>query len=80
MAAKYQMKRPASARELAERFKVSERTVRRVQAQPRAEWLAEHSTEREKPWLRLGMSRATWYRHGKPDPNSVLAPQSGYDD
>lgn len=78
MAAKYQMKRPASARELAKRFSVSERTVRRVQAQPREEWLAENSISREKPWLRLGISRATWYRRGKPDPDRVLAPPSGY--
>ncbi|MBQ6001827.1 MAG: hypothetical protein IJL18_03125, partial [Synergistaceae bacterium] len=36
--------------------------------QPRAEWLAEHSQEREKPWEALGISRATyfnWKRAGK---------------
>jgi hypothetical protein len=26
------------------------------------------SISREKPWEALGISRATWYRHGKPSP------------
>jgi len=66
MAAKHKVKRPAPARELAQRFGVSARTVVRVMAQPRAAWLAEHSCERSKPWQALGISRATWYRRGKP--------------
>ncbi|TSE22235.1 hypothetical protein Tsedi_02396 [Tepidimonas sediminis] len=69
MAAKHPVKRPAKARELAERFGVSERTVRRVMAQPREQYLAE-SLMRNKPWEKLGMSRATWYRRGKPQPES----------
>ena len=32
------------------------------QREPRDLWLAEHSTEREKPWLVLRISRATWFR------------------
>ena len=36
-------------------------------ASPRAK-----SAERTKPWLALGMSRATWHRHGKPT-RSVLS-------
>ncbi len=33
----------------------------------RAEYLAQ-SLMRAKPWEALGMSRATWYRKGKPAP------------
>ncbi len=53
------------AREMAEQFNVSVRTVQRTFAQPRAEFLAQALT-RTKPWEALGMSRATWYRRGKP--------------
>ena len=66
MAAKHPVKRPATAAELAKRFGVSERTVRNVMAQPRDAWLSENSISRNKPWLDLGISRATWYRMGKP--------------
>lgn len=65
--AKHKMKRPATARELAKQFGVSERTVRRVMAQPREEYLA-NSLMRLKPWEKLGISRSTWYRRGKPMP------------
>lgn len=78
MAAKHPVKRPATAREIAEKFGVHPTTVRRFMAQPRAQWLAENSISRERPWARLGISRATWYRRGKPDPDRVLAPPSGY--
>ena len=33
--------------------------------QPREEWLAEHSQEREKPWEALGVSRATYFNWKK---------------
>ena len=33
--------------------------------QPRAEWLAEHSQERRKPWEDLGISRATYFNRKK---------------
>ena len=56
-----------TARAMAEEFGVSERTVQRIFAQPRDEYLAEHNISRSKPWLALGISRATWYRRrGKP--------------
>ena len=29
--------------------------------QPRAEWLAEHSQEREKPWKKIGISRTMYF-------------------
>ncbi len=32
----------------------------------RETWLAEHAQQNKKPWLELGLSRATWYRKGKP--------------
>jgi predicted DNA-binding transcriptional regulator YafY len=56
-----------TARAMAEEFGVSERTVQRIFAQPRDQYIAEHSISRSKPWLALGISRATWYRRrGKP--------------
>jgi len=58
-------RRRKTAREIAERLGVSPRTVRRYMAQPRADYEAQSLT-RAKPWERLGVSRATWYRHGKP--------------
>jgi hypothetical protein len=39
-----------------------ERKRKQRQCQPRAEWLAQHSREREKPWESLGISRRTYYR------------------
>jgi len=68
MAAKHPVKRPVTAREAAERFGVSPRGVRNVMAQPREQWLAEHSIERTQPWRALGMSRSSWYAKGKPMP------------
>jgi len=65
--AKHAVKRPVSARELAQRFGVSARTVRRIMALPREQYLSE-SISRQQPWAALGISRATWYRHGKPTP------------
>ncbi|MWR36333.1 HTH domain-containing protein [Helicobacter pylori] len=60
-------KRPIKARELAERFNISIRTVQRAWSQPREEYLA-NSLMRLRPWEKLGISRATWYRRGKPMP------------
>ena len=36
-------------------------------SQPREEYLA-NSLMRSRPWEKLGISRATWYRRGKPMP------------
>ena len=36
--------------------------IPKKKSEPREQWLAKHSTEREKPWLKLKISRATWYR------------------
>jgi predicted transcriptional regulator len=58
-------RRRKTAREIAERLGVSPRTVRRYMAQPRAAYEA-NSITRAKPWEALGLSRTTWYRHGKP--------------
>lgn len=63
--AKVARKRLFTANELAEKWGVHPSTVRRHVAQPRAEYLAQ-SLMRAKPWEALGMSRATWYRRGKP--------------
>ena len=66
MAAIDKIRRRKTAREIAERLGVHPRTVRRYMAMPRAEYEAQ-SVERAKPWEALGISRATWYRRGKPD-------------
>lgn len=71
-------KRPMTAREMAERFNCSVRTVMRAVALPREQYLANALT-RTKPWEALGMSRATWYRRGKPEGKAAetkLKPQS----
>jgi transcription initiation factor IIE alpha subunit len=54
------------AKEMAEKFGVSVRTVQRIFAEPREEYLAK-SVNKSKPWEVLGISRATWYRKGKPE-------------
>lgn len=59
------VKRPESARWYAEKYGISIRTVQRMAAIPRADWEA-NSLMHAKPWEALGMSRATWYRKGKP--------------
>lgn len=59
-------KRDMTAREMAERFGCSTRTVFRAWSQSRADYLAENSISRDKPWEHFGISRATWYRRGKP--------------
>lgn len=48
-------------------FGVHPVTVRRKMAIPREQYLAE-SLSRTRPWEKLGISRATWYRRGKPMP------------
>ena len=60
------MRKQRTAREIAERLGVHPRTVQRYISRPRAEWLEQNSIERVKPWEMLGISRATWYRRGKP--------------
>ncbi|HFC1769901.1 TPA: HTH domain-containing protein [Neisseria gonorrhoeae] len=61
-------KRDVTAKELAKRFGCSTRTVFRAWSQSRADYLAENSISRDKPWEHFGISRATWYRRGKPMP------------
>mgnify|MGYP000852130777 FL=1 len=64
-------KRPMSAREMAEKFNVNKSTVTRWWSQTRADYLAENSISRDKPWEHFGISRATWYRRGKPTPSET---------
>jgi predicted DNA-binding transcriptional regulator AlpA len=59
------MRKQRTAREIAEKCGLSIRTVQRHISRPRAEYLA-NSITRAKPWEALGVSRATWYRMGKP--------------
>lgn len=54
-----------TAREIAEKFGISIRSVQTYTSMPRDEYEA-HSITRSAPWDELGMSRATWYRKGKP--------------
>ena len=64
-------KRDVTAREMAKRFGCSTRTVFRAWSQSRADYLAENSISRDKPWEHFGISRATWYRRGKPMPSEI---------
>ncbi|HFC3341277.1 TPA: HTH domain-containing protein [Neisseria gonorrhoeae] len=64
-------KRDVTAKELAKRFGCSTRTVFRAWSQSRADYLAENSISRDKPWEHFGISRATWYRSGKPMPSET---------
>lgn len=64
-----------TAKAMAEKFGVSQRTVQRIFAQPREEYLA-NSISRAKPWEALGMSRSSWYAKGKPTA-PVAADNSG---
>ena len=61
-------KRPMTAREMAKKFNVAESTITRWWSQTRADYLAENTISRDKPWEKLGISRRTWYRRGKPMP------------
>lgn len=65
-------KRLATARSFAEKYGVSIRSIQRVIALPRAEYEA-NSISRAKPWDSMGISRRTWYRHGKPTPEKAQA-------
>ena len=64
MSAHTKAKRKHTAKELAKRWAVSERTVRAYVAQLRADFEAQSLT-RSKPWEALQVSRATWYRRKK---------------
>lgn len=68
-------KRPMSAREMAVKFKLSPRTVQKWWSQTREDWLKENSISRDKPWEYFGISRATWYRRGKPMPPEISTNQ-----
>lgn len=61
------MRRGTTAAKLAKKMGVNIKTVIKYTSQPRADYLA-NSLTRSKPWERLGISRATWYRRGKPEP------------
>ena len=65
------MRKNTTAAELAKRLGVNIKTVYKYTALPRAEYLANALT-RSKPWEAVGMSRATWYRHGKPEPKTEI--------
>lgn len=58
---------------MAARFGCSTRSVFRAWSQSRADYLAENTISRDKPWKALGISRATWYRHGKLIPEKETA-------
>jgi predicted DNA-binding transcriptional regulator YafY len=60
------VKRNKTAREIAEKLGVHPRTIVRYIAQPRVAYEA-NSISRAKPWEAFGISRATWYRRGKPE-------------
>lgn len=59
------MRKGTTAAGLAKRLGVNIKTVLKYTALTRDEYLAS-SLSRAKPWEALRMSRATWYRKGKP--------------
>ena len=61
------MRKNTTEAELAKRLGVNIKTVYKYTAVPRVEYEA-NSLARVKPWEALGISRATWYRKGKPEP------------
>lgn len=67
------MRKNTTAAALAKRLGVNIKTVYKYTALPRAEYEA-NSLTRSKPWQALDMSRATWYRRGKPDPKLLEEP------
>lgn len=68
---KHPMRKGTTARELAKRLNVNIKTVYKYTAMPREEYEA-NSYSRTKPWEKLGISRATWYRRGKPMPSETV--------
>jgi len=68
MAAERQTSRTQTASALAKKIGCDPRTVRRYIALPREQYEANSITQ-SKPWEAIGMSRRSWYRHGKPTEN-----------
>jgi len=64
------MRKNTTAAALAKHLGVNIKTVYKYTALPRDTWLNENSINREQPWKVLGISRSTWYRHGKPMPSA----------
>ena len=60
------MRKNTTAAELAKRLGVNIKTVYKYTALSRAEYET-NSLTRSKPWEAVDMSRATWYRKGKPE-------------
>ena len=73
MAEKRRSARNKTAKEIAAKIGCSERTVRYWWSMPRAEYEA-NSIARSAPWEAMRMSRATWYRKGKPEPKQLEHP------
>lgn len=65
MGAEQPSRRKSTAVELAKEMGCNPRTVRRYVALPRAVYEA-NAISATKPWEALDMSRASWYRKGKP--------------
>lgn len=53
------------------------RIARAGKTTPRSDYEA-NSVSRTKPWEAAGMSRATWYRRGKPKPETRASTRQGY--
>jgi transcriptional regulator with XRE-family HTH domain len=65
-------RRNCTAKALAARLGVSVRVVQKYTSIARADYEA-NSISRAKPWAALGISRRTWYNHGKPTPKKEAA-------
>ena len=87
-AAELEARRVAQEAELAARRKAEKRDKMRVEREAdrrargvptRAVWLQAHSQDRDRVWEKFPMSRAKWYRLGKPAPEigGVESPYPG---
>lgn len=71
---KIQKARNMTQKEAAARLGMSISTIKRYWSMSREQYEAQSIT-RAQPWAALGMSRATWYRRGKPDPQQQQTDQ-----
>lgn len=60
------MREGKTAAQLAKELGVNIKTVYKYTAEPRKDYESK-SINRNKPWEDFGISRATWYRRGKPN-------------
>ena len=61
----HHLRRGVTIKELATIKNADPKTVAKYTSMPRADYLATHTVNRDKPWEDEGISRRTWYRRKK---------------